>query len=178
MSQDASPPGPAEPESNGPPPEGDDASVAPIRDEKAEQEARERAEAARRAILSRIRIAGFKSFAEPTVVEIHPGLTGVVGPNGCGKSNVVEALRWAMGETSAKSLRGGEMDDVIFAGTATRAGRNLAEVQLSLEDAAGLAPPPNREAMELEITRRITRGEGSAFRVNGKEVRARDVQTW
>jgi len=152
-------------------------TVTEIRDERAEREARERAEAASRAILSRIRIQGFKSFAEPTTVEVQPGLTGIVGPNGCGKSNVVEALRWAMGETSAKSLRGGEMDDVIFAGTATRPGRNLAEVQLHLEEAAGLAPPPNREAMELEITRRITRGEGSAFRVNGKEVRARDVQT-
>ena len=77
---------------------------------------------------NRIRIAGFKSFAEPAVVEILPGLTGIVGPNGCGKSNVVEALRWAMGETSAKSLRGGEMDDVIFAGTSGRPARNIAEV--------------------------------------------------
>nr|WP_245217354.1 AAA family ATPase [Neoroseomonas nitratireducens] len=127
--------------------------------------------------MARIRIAGFKSFAEPTNVEVRPGLTGIVGPNGCGKSNVVEALRWAMGETSAKAMRGGEMDDVIFAGTATRSGRNLAEVTLSLEDAEGLAPPPNQDQPELEIVRRITRGEGSAFRVNGKEVRARDVQT-
>jgi chromosome segregation protein len=134
-------------------------------------------DAAIRATLARIRIAGFKSFAEATVVEVRPGLTGIVGPNGCGKSNVVEALRWAMGETSAKSLRGGEMDDVIFAGTATRPGRNLAEVTLSLEDAEGLAPPPNHAEPELEIARRINRGEGSAFRVNGKEVRARDVQT-
>ncbi|MBR0678485.1 AAA family ATPase, partial [Roseomonas alkaliterrae] len=130
-----------------------------------------------RATLSRIRIAGFKSFAEATTVEVLPGLTGIVGPNGCGKSNVVEALRWAMGETSAKAMRGGEMDDVIFAGTATRPGRNLAEVTLQLEDAEGLAPPPNHEQPELEIVRRITRGQGSAFRVNGREVRARDVQT-
>lgn len=130
-----------------------------------------------RATLARIRIAGFKSFAEATTVEVRPGLTGIVGPNGCGKSNVVEALRWAMGETSAKAMRGGEMDDVIFAGTATRSGRNLAEVTLSLEDAEGLAPPPNHEQPELEIIRRINRGEGSNFRVNGKEVRARDVQT-
>ncbi|MBR0660392.1 AAA family ATPase, partial [Neoroseomonas oryzicola] len=130
-----------------------------------------------RATLARIRIAGFKSFAEATTVEVLPGLTGVVGPNGCGKSNVVEALRWAMGETSAKAMRGGEMDDVIFAGTATRPGRNVAEVTLSLEEAEGLAPPPNQDQPELEIIRRITRGEGSAFRVNGKEVRARDVQT-
>ncbi len=128
-------------------------------------------------MLSRLRIAGFKSFAEATTVEILPGLTGIVGPNGCGKSNVVEALRWAMGETSARSLRGGEMDDVIFAGTATRPGRNLAEVTLTLEEAAGLAPPPHHEAAELEIIRRITRGEGTLFRVNGRELRARDVQT-
>ncbi|MBX6375768.1 MAG: AAA family ATPase, partial [Acetobacteraceae bacterium] len=133
--------------------------------------------AARRATLTRLRIAGFKSFAEPTTVEILPGLTGIVGPNGCGKSNVVEALRWAMGETSARSLRGGEMDDVIFAGTAMRPGRNIAEVTLTLEEAAGLAPPPNHEASELEIMRRITRGEGTTFRVNGRELRARDVQT-
>ena len=126
---------------------------------------------------SRLRIAGFKSFAEPQTVEILPGLTGVVGPNGCGKSNVVEALRWAMGESSARSLRGGEMDDVIFAGTAGRPSRNLAEVVLTLEDAAGSAPPPFHEAPELQISRRIERGAGSAFRLNGKEVRARDVQT-
>ncbi|MBX6746555.1 MAG: AAA family ATPase, partial [Acetobacteraceae bacterium] len=130
-----------------------------------------------RATLARLRIAGFKSFAETTTVEILPGLTGIVGPNGCGKSNVVEALRWAMGETSARSMRGGEMEDVIFAGTATRPGRNFAEVTLFLEEAAGLAPPPNQNSDELEIVRRIARGEGSAFRINGKEVRARDVQT-
>ncbi len=126
---------------------------------------------------SRLRIAGFKSFAEPQTVEIMPGLTGVVGPNGCGKSNVVEALRWAMGESSARSLRGGEMDDVIFAGTAGRPSRNLAEVVLTLEEAVGAAPPPFHEAAELQISRKIERGAGSAFRVNGREVRARDVQT-
>ncbi|WP_230167159.1 AAA family ATPase [Roseomonas sp. CECT 9278] len=156
----------------------DDGAAAPATPE---EEDAPRSDAQRiasvRATLARIRIAGFKSFAEPTVVEVRPGLTGIVGPNGCGKSNVVEALRWAMGETSARAMRGGEMDDVIFAGTATRAGRNLAEVMLSLEDAEGLAPPPNHEQPELEIIRRINRGEGSNFRVNGKEVRARDVQT-
>ena len=104
--------------------------------------------------ITRIRIAGFKSFAEATVL-VEAGLTGIVGPNGCGKSNVVEALRWAMGETSARSMRGGEMDDVIFAGTATRPGRNLAEVTLYLEEADGLAPPPNDDAEDLEIIRRI-----------------------
>jgi chromosome segregation protein len=126
---------------------------------------------------ARLRIAGFKSFAEPVVVEIMPGLTGVVGPNGCGKSNVVEALRWAMGESSARSLRGGEMDDVIFAGTAARPSRNLAEVVLTLEDAAGVAPPPFHEQTELQVSRRIVRGVGSGFRINGREARARDVQT-
>ena len=145
---------------------------------------------------SRLRIAGFKSFAEPINVEIRAGLTGIVGPNGCGKSNVVEALRWAMGENSVKSLRGGEMEDVIFAGTANRPARNLAEVILSLDSAggeprgtgdlfradsepAGIAtfPVPFHEHPELEISRKIERGRGSTYRVNGKEVRARDVQT-
>lgn len=125
----------------------------------------------------RLRIAGFKSFAEPTSVEIMPGLTGVVGPNGCGKSNVVEALRWAMGESNARNLRGGEMEDVIFAGTAGRASRNIAEVSLYLDEAHGRAPPPFHEQDELEIVRRIERGSGSAYRINGKDVRARDVQT-
>jgi chromosome segregation protein len=125
----------------------------------------------------RIRIAGFKSFAEPVNVEIHPGLTGIVGPNGCGKSNVVEALRWAMGEQSTRSLRAGEMEDVIFAGTAGRPSRNLAEVMLTLDETAGAVPPPFHEQAELEVVRRIERGSGSEYRVNGKEVRARDVQT-
>jgi len=93
------------------------------------------AEAARTARLTRLRIAGFKSFAEPTLVEVMAGLTGIVGPNGCGKSNIVEALRWAMGESNARTMRGGEMDDVIFAGTTSRPSRNVAEVMLTLEDA-------------------------------------------
>ena len=126
---------------------------------------------------SRLRIAGFKSFAEPVSLEIRPGLTGIVGPNGCGKSNVVEALRWAMGENSAKSLRGGEMEDVIFAGTAHRAARNIAEVVLAMDETAGVAPAPFHEQPELEISRKIERGNGSTYRINGKEVRARDVQT-
>ncbi|HEY0426099.1 MAG TPA: AAA family ATPase, partial [Rhodopila sp.] len=125
----------------------------------------------------RLRISGFKSFAEPTSVEILPGLTGIVGPNGCGKSNVVEALRWAMGESSARSLRGGEMEDVIFAGTAGRSSRNIAEVTVFLDEAQGRAPPPFHEQAELEIVRRIERGGGSAYRINGREARARDVQT-
>jgi chromosome segregation protein len=129
--------------------------------------------------LTRLRIAGFKSFAEPVSLEILPGLTGVVGPNGCGKSNVVEALRWAMGETSARSLRGGEMDDVIFAGTTARPSRNLAEVTITLERAGeeGVLPQPFEAEAELQVTRRIERGAGSQFRANGRELRARDVQT-
>ena len=126
------------------------------------------------AFLSRLRIAGFKSFAEPVSLDILPGLTGIVGPNGCGKSNVVEALRWAMGETSARSLRGGEMDDVIFAGTTARASRNLAEVTITLD---GALPAPFEAEPELQVTRRIERGAGSTFRINGREHRARDVQT-
>ena len=123
----------------------------------------------------RLRITGFKSFAEPATVEILPGLTGVVGPNGCGKSNVAEALRWAMGESNARTLRGGEMDDVIFAGTTTRPSRNLAEVALTLEgdgDEPGFGGHP-----ELQVVRRIERSIGSGYRVNGRETRARDVQT-
>ncbi|HEY1858363.1 chromosome segregation SMC family protein [Acidocella sp.] len=126
---------------------------------------------------ARLRIAGFKSFADATTVEILPGLTGVVGPNGCGKSNVIEALRWAMGESNARQMRGAEMEDVIFAGTTGRSSRNLAEVTLTLEETAGLAPPPFHEAPDLEISRKIERGSGSTYRVNGKEARARDVQT-
>jgi chromosome segregation protein len=126
---------------------------------------------------SRLRIAGFKSFAEPASVEIRPGLTGIVGPNGCGKSNVVEALRWAMGESSVRSLRGAEMEDVIFAGTAARPARNIAEVVLTLDNTAGVAPPPFHVQPELEVVRRIERGMGSSYHVNGIETRARDVQT-
>ncbi len=111
------------------------------------------------------------------MLEILPGLTGIIGPNGCGKSNIVDALRWAMGEASAKSLRGGEMDDVIFAGTATRPARNLAEVTLGLADAAGTAPAPFQDADSIEVSRRIERGSGSTYRLNGRELRARDVAT-
>ncbi len=125
---------------------------------------------------SRLFLTGFKSFVDPTELHIEPGMTGVVGPNGCGKSNVVEALRWVMGETSHKSMRGGEMDDVIFGGTATRPSRNLAEVMLRLDNAARDAPAAFNDGDEIEITRRIERGAGSQYRVNGKEVRARDVQ--
>ena len=125
---------------------------------------------------SRLRLTGFKSFVDPTDLAIEPGLTGIVGPNGCGKSNLVEALRWAMGETSAKRLRGGEMDDVIFGGTGTRPARNVAEVGLHLDNADRSAPSHLNEQAEIEIVRRIERGMGSAYRINGREVRARDVQ--
>ncbi len=123
-----------------------------------------------------LRLSGFKSFVEPTELAIEPGMTGVVGPNGCGKSNLVEALRWVMGENSAKQMRGGEMDDVIFGGTSDRPARNLAEVVLALDNAERAAPAMFNDADELEVVRRIERGAGSTFRVNGREVRARDVQ--
>jgi chromosome segregation protein len=125
---------------------------------------------------TKLRLSGFKSFVDPTDLVIEPGLTGVVGPNGCGKSNLVEALRWAMGETSAKRMRGGEMDDVIFAGTNARPARNIAEVTLFLDNNAHRAPAPYSDYDEIEVARRIERGFGSGYRVNGREVRARDVQ--
>jgi len=104
-------------------------------------------------------------------------LTGVVGPNGCGKSNLVEAMRWVMGETSAKQMRGGGMDDVIFGGTDARPARNVAEVSLVLDNAGRTAPAGYNDRDEIDVSRRIERGEGSAYRVNGSDVRARDVQT-
>src|SRR5258708_11314831 len=110
--------------------------------------------------VERLRLAGFKSFVEPTELAIEPGLTGIVGPNGCGKSNRVEALRWVMGETSAKRMRGGEMDDVIFGGTTNRPPRNLAEVALVIDNADRRAPVLFNEETDLEIVRRIDRGEG------------------
>ncbi len=124
-----------------------------------------------------LRLSGFKSFVDQTEVPIQDGLTGVVGPNGCGKSNLVEALKWVMGETSARQMRGDEMDDVIFKGTSSRPTRNLAEVGLLLDNQAKKAPALFNDADQLEISRRIERGHGSVYRVNGKEVRARDVQT-
>jgi chromosome segregation protein len=127
--------------------------------------------------IKRLKLSGFKSFVEPAELRIEPGLTGVVGPNGCGKSNVLEAIRWVMGESSPKSMRSAGMDDVIFAGTATRPSRDFAEVSVLVEreseDMPGdvtLAP-----AGDVEITRRIERGAGSAYRVNGRDVRAKDV---
>jgi chromosome segregation protein len=125
---------------------------------------------------SKLRLTGFKSFVDPTDLMIEPGMTGIVGPNGCGKSNLVEALRWVMGETSAKRMRGSEMDDVIFAGTANRPARNVAEVQLFLDNADRKVPAQFNEYEELTISRKIERGQGSAYRVNGLDTRAKDVQ--
>mgnify|MGYP001160545518 FL=1 len=124
----------------------------------------------------KLRLSGFKSFVEPCELLIEPGITGIVGPNGCGKSNLVEALRWVMGETSAKRMRGSEMEDVIFGGTASRPARNLAEVVVTLDNRARRAPPAFNEQDVLEVTRRIERDRGSLYRINGREVRARDVQ--
>jgi len=124
---------------------------------------------------TRLRLIGFKSFVEPSEFLIEPGLTGIVGPNGCGKSNLVEAMRWVMGESSHKSLRAPSMDEVIFAGTTTRPSRNMAEVVLSIDNTDRAAPEGMNEDV-LEISRRIEREAGSAYRVNGREVRARDVQ--
>lgn len=118
----------------------------------------------------RLKLTGFKSFVEPAELRIEPGLTGVVGPNGCGKSNLLEAIRWVMGESSPKSMRGGGMEDVIFAGTANRPPRAFAEVVLQAE-----TTPANGAGEELEVVRRIERGAGSAYRVNGRDVRAKDV---
>ena len=120
--------------------------------------------------LRRLKLSGFKSFVEPAELRIEPGLTGVVGPNGCGKSNLLEAIRWAMGESSPKSLRGGGMDDVIFAGTATRPPRDFAEVSILVEREGD-----DEGAGESEVTRRIERGAGSAYRIDGRDVRAKDV---
>ncbi len=126
--------------------------------------------------ITRLRLLGFKSFVEPTELLVEPGLTGVVGPNGCGKSNLLEALRWVMGETSYKNMRGGAMDDVIFAGTDQRPGRNMAEVTIILDNKARRAPAEFNDADVLEISRRIQREAGSVYKVNGRDVRARDVQ--
>jgi chromosome segregation protein len=125
--------------------------------------------------LTRLRLIGFKSFVEPTDFLIEPGLTGVVGPNGCGKSNLVEALRWVMGETSHKSMRAAEMDDVIFSGTNTRPARNTAEVAIRIDNSQRQAPSQYNEYDTIDVARRIEREKGSTYRINGQEVRARDV---
>jgi chromosome segregation protein len=124
----------------------------------------------------RLRLSGFKSFVDAAEFRIEPGVTGVVGPNGCGKSNLLEALRWVMGANSAKAMRAGGMDDVIFAGSANRPSRNHAEVTLTIDNADRRAPAAFNAHPVLEVVRRIDRGEGSTYRINGREVRAKDVQ--
>jgi chromosome segregation protein len=125
----------------------------------------------------KLRLSGFKSFVDPTELAIEPGMTGIVGPNGCGKSNLVEALKWVMGETSAKQMRGSEMEDVIFAGAGTRPARNIAEVMLTLDNKTRNAPAMVNDSDQLDVVRRIERGQGSAYSINGRDIRARDVQT-
>ena len=124
----------------------------------------------------KLKVKGFKSFVEPTEIIIENGLTGIVGPNGCGKSNLVEAFRFVMGELSPKQMRGSELDDVIFNGTTDRPAWDIAEVTIDLDNSARNAPSLFNQSDEIEVTRRIWRGEGSEYRVNGKEVRLKDVQ--
>ncbi len=124
----------------------------------------------------RLRLSGFKSFVDPTEFRIEPGLTGIVGPNGCGKSNLLEALRWVMGANSVKAMRADSMDEVIFNGAGARPARNHAEVTLTIDNAGHTAPAQFNQHDVIEVVRRIDRGEGSTYRVNGREVRARDVQ--
>jgi len=124
----------------------------------------------------KLKVKGFKSFVEPTEVIIEQGLTGIVGPNGCGKSNLVEAFRFVMGELSPKQMRGSELDDVIFNGTAGRPAWDIAEVTIDLDNSDRQAPSLFNQSDEIEVTRRIWRGEGSEYRVNGKDVRLKDVQ--
>ena len=130
----------------------------------------------RRLRFSKLRLNGFKSFVDPTDLVISDGLTGVVGPNGCGKSNLLEALRWVMGENRPKAMRSGGMDDVIFSGTESRSAKNFAEVALKIDNSDRSAPAQYAEFSEFEVVRRIARDSGSAYKVNSKDARARDVQ--
>ena len=125
-----------------------------------------------------LEMTGFKSFSEKTTVLIEKGLTGIVGPNGCGKSNIVEALRWCMGENSAKSMRGSGMEDVIFSGTSNRASKNISEVALLLDNQEKKGPIQYKDFDEISIKRKIEKDKGSKYYINDKEVRARDVQTF
>ena len=127
-------------------------------------------------IFRTLSMAGFKSFAEKAEMEIEIGLTGIVGPNGCGKSKIVEGLRFVMGESSARQMRGTELDDIIFAGTDARPSRNIAEITLNLDNQMKKAPAEYNQYDELEITRKVERGKGSSFQINGKPARARDIQ--
>lgn len=127
-------------------------------------------------VFEKITLTGFKSFVEPTDFLIEPGLTGVVGPNGCGKSNLLEAIRWVMGANSAKAMRGSQMEDVIFSGTRQRPGRNQAHVTLHIDNSARVAPAAFNDSDQLDVMRVITKGKGSTYKINGKTVRAKDVQ--
>ena len=124
----------------------------------------------------KIQLNGFKSFAEKTNFLIEDGLTGIVGPNGCGKSNIVESLRWVMGETSAKSMRGSGMEDVIFSGTSNKASKNIAEVTVTVSNENGEGPVQYRDTTEINVRRKIEKDKGSKFYINDKEIRARDAQ--
>ena len=126
----------------------------------------------------KLELTGFKSFVERTPFFIEKGLTGIVGPNGCGKSNIVEAIRWCMGETSAKSLRGLDMEDVIFSGTANKTSKNIAEVSLTLDNSDKDGPIQFKELDIINVKRRIKKDKGSKYFINDKEVRARDMQTF
>ena len=124
----------------------------------------------------KIQLNGFKSFADKTNFLIENGLTGIVGPNGCGKSNIVESIRWCMGETSAKSMRGSGMEDVIFSGTSNKASKNIAEVSVTVTNEKNEGPIQYRELDEVNVRRKIEKDKGSKFYINDKEVRARDAQ--
>jgi len=124
----------------------------------------------------KIQLNGFKSFAEKTIFLIEEGLTGIVGPNGCGKSNIVESLRWVMGETSAKSMRGSGMEDVIFSGTSNKPSKNIAEVSISINNENNEGPTQYKDTQQIEIRRKIEKDKGSKFYINDKEVRSRDAQ--
>src|SRR6056300_1446015 len=126
--------------------------------------------------LKKIQLNGFKSFADKTNFLIEEGLTGIVGPNGCGKSNIVESLRWVMGETSAKSMRGSGMEDVIFNGTSNKASKNIAEVSIDVENKNNEGPVQYRDLDQISVRRKIEKDKGSKFYINDKEVRARDAQ--
>ena len=126
----------------------------------------------------KIQLIGFKSFVEKTTFLIEKGLTGIVGPNGCGKSNIVESVRWCMGETSAKSMRGSGMEDVIFSGTANKPSKNIAEVTITLGNTEKDGPMQFRDIEKIDVKRRIEKDKGSKYFINEKEVRARDAQTF